>query len=93
MGARGGMVAPDEITFEYIHGREYTPKGEAWEKAVAYWRTLKSDEDAVFDQEVRFDAADIEPMITYGTNPGMGMGITEYIPLTDGMSEAARRLF
>ena len=77
MGARGGMVAPDETTFEYIKGREYAPKGEAWDKALAYWKTLKSDEDAVFDKEVRFDAADIEPMITYGTNPGMGMGITQ----------------
>ena len=79
MGARGGMVAPDETTFEYIKGREYAPKGEAWDKALAYWKTLKSDEDAVFDKEVRFDAADIEPMITYGTNPGMGMGITQHI--------------
>ena len=68
------MVAPDETTFEYIKGREYAPKGEAWDKALAYWKTLKSDEDAVFDKEVRFAAEDIEPMITYGTNPGMGMG-------------------
>ena len=64
MGARGGMVAPDEVTFAYIKGRPYAPKGEDWERAVAYWRTLRSDEDAVFDQEIRFDAADIEPMIT-----------------------------
>ena len=84
MGARGGMVAPDETTFEYIKGREYAPKGEAWDKALAYWKTLKSDEDAVFDKEVKFDAADIQPMITYGTNPGMGMGITEQIPASDG---------
>ena len=80
MGARGGMVAPDETTFEYIKGREYAPKGEAWDKALAYWKTLKSDEDAVFDKEVRFDAADIEPMITYGTNPGMGMAVDAQIP-------------
>ena len=93
MGARGGMVAPDEVTFDYIRGREYAPKGEAWEKAVAYWRTLKSEEDAVFDQEVRFDAADLQSMITYGTNPGMGMGITECIPQTDGMSEVERGSF
>ena len=93
MGARGGMVAPDEVTFDYIRGREYAPKGEAWEKAVAYWRTLKSEEDAVFDQEVRFDAADVQPMITYGTNPGMGMGITECIPQTDGLSEVERGSF
>ena len=74
------MVAPDEVTFEYIKGREYAPKGVEWDKAMAYWKTLKSDENAVFDKEVRFDAADIQPMITYGTNPGMGMGITEHIP-------------
>ena len=80
MGARGGMVAPDEVTFEYIKGRENAPQGEAWDQAMEYWKTLKSDDDAVFDQEVRFDAADIEPMITYGTNPGMGMGITQNIP-------------
>lgn len=93
MGARGGMVAPDETTFEYIKGREYAPKGEAWDKALAYWKTLKSDEDAVFDKEVRFAAEDIEPMITYGTNPGMGMGITQHIPTTEGMGEAARTSF
>ena len=93
MGARGGMVAPDEVTFDYIKGREYAPKGEAWDKAVAYWKTLKSDDDAVFDKEVRFDAADIEPMITYGTNPGMGMGITAHIPTTEGMGEAAQASF
>ncbi len=93
MGARGGMVAPDEITFEYIKGREYAPKGEAWDKALAYWKTLKSDEGAVFDKEVCFAAEDIEPMITYGTNPGMGMGITRHIPTTKGMGEAARTSF
>ena len=93
MGARGGMVAPDEVTFAYIKGRPYAPKGEDWERAVAYWRTLRSDEDAVFDQEIRFNAADIEPMITYGTNPGMGMGVTQSIPTTDGMGEAARASF
>lgn len=89
MGARGGMIAPDEVTFEYIKGRENAPQGEAWDRALAYWRTLKSDDDAVFDREVCFDAADIEPMITYGTNPGMGMGITQRIPTTEGMGEAA----
>ena len=93
MGARGGMVAPDETTFNYIKGREYAPQGEAWDKAVAYWKTLKSDDDAVFDNELRFDAADIEPMITYGTNPGMGMGITQCIPTTEGMGEAAQASF
>ena len=93
MGARGGMVAPDETTFAYIRGREYAPKGADWDKALAYWRTLKSDEDAVFDKEVRFDAADIEPMITYGTNPGMGMGITGHIPTIDTMSEVEKASF
>jgi 3-isopropylmalate/(R)-2-methylmalate dehydratase large subunit len=81
MGARGGFIAPDETTFEYIKGREYAPKGEAWEQAVAEWKTLKSGDDAVFDKELVFDAADIEPRITYGTNPGMGIGITENLPL------------
>ena len=85
MGSRGGLVAPDETTFEYIKGREYAPKGEQWDKAVAYWRTLRSDDDAVFDKELTFDAADIEPRITYGTNPGMGIGITESIPAEGGV--------
>lgn len=80
MGARGGFVAPDETTFEYLKGREFAPKGQAWEEAVAYWKTLKSGEDAVFDKELIFNAEDIEPRITYGTNPGMGIGISESIP-------------
>ena len=87
MGARGGFVAPDETTFEYLKGREYAPKGAEWDKAVSYWRTLKSGDDAVFDREITFDAADIEPMITYGTNPGMGIGITQTIP-TDATPKA-----
>ncbi len=84
MGARGGFVAPDETTFRYIKGREFAPQGEAWDKAVAYWKTLKSGDDAVFDKELVFDAKDIEPRITYGTNPGMGIGITEAIPQGEG---------
>ena len=80
MGARGGMIAPDETTFNYINGREKAPKGEAWDKALAYWQTLKTDEGATFDKEYTFSAADIEPMITYGTNPGMGLGISQHIP-------------
>lgn len=80
MGARGGMVAPDETTFNYIKGREKAPKGEAWDKALAYWKTLKTEEGAHFDKEYEFSGADIEPMITYGTNPGMGIGITKHIP-------------
>ena len=93
MGARGGFIAPDETTFEYIKGREYAPKGEAWDKAVEYWKTLKSDEDAVFDSELNFDAADIEPRITYGTNPGMGIGITESVPTLDDVDEAGKASF
>ncbi len=85
MGARGGFIAPDEVTFEYIKGREYAPKGEAWDKAVAYWKTLMSGDDAVFDKELIFSAKDIEPRITYGTNPGMGIGITESIPTEGGV--------
>ena len=82
MGARGGFIAPDEITFEYLKGREFAPKGDDWEKAVSYWKTLKSDDDAVFDKELTFNAEDIEPRITYGTNPGMGIGITQNLPPT-----------
>ena len=85
MGARGGFVAPDETTFNYIKGKEFAPKGEAWEQAVAEWKTLRSGEDAVFDKELVFDAADIEPRITYGTNPGMGIGITGAIPSEGGV--------
>ena len=80
MGARGGFIAPDDTTFNYIKGREFAPKGEAWDEAVAYWKTLKSDDDAVYDKELVFDAANIEPRVTYGTNPGMGIGITASIP-------------
>jgi len=80
MGARGGFIAPDETTFEYLKGREFAPKGEAWDRAVEYWKTLNSGDDAVFDTEYVFDAADIRPMITYGTNPGMGMPIDGHIP-------------
>ena len=85
MGARGGFIAPDEVTFAYIKGREFAPKGEDWDKAVAYWQTLKSGADAVFDKELTFDAADIEPRITYGTNPGMGIGIASPIPSEGGV--------
>lgn len=84
MGARGGLVAPDDTTFAYLKDRPFAPKGAAWEAAVAEWRTLCSDEGAVFDKEITFQAADIEPMVTYGTNPGMGIGITQRIPHTDG---------
>ena len=80
MGARGGLVAPDEITFEYCRTRSRAPKGEDWERAVARWRQLPSDPDAVFDREVHFDAADISPRVTFGTNPGMGIAIDGVIP-------------
>ncbi len=93
MGARGGMVAPDDVTFEYLKGRDFAPKGDDWEKAVAYWKTLRSGDDAVFDKDITFDAADIEPRITYGTNPGMGMGIGGRIPFADSMEGAAREGF
>lgn len=83
MGARGGMIAPDQTTFDYINGREQAPKGEKWNEALAYWKTLKTDADATFDKEYTFDAADIEPMITYGTNPGMGQGISRNIPTAE----------
>jgi 3-isopropylmalate/(R)-2-methylmalate dehydratase large subunit len=88
MGARGGLIAPDEVTFNYIKGRAFAPKDDEWEKAVEYWQTLRSGEDAVFDKELTFKASDIEPRITYGTNPGMGIGITECIPDRPGEEKA-----
>lgn len=89
MGARGGMIAPDEVTFSYLKGRDFAPKGEEWDKAVAYWRTLPSDPDAKFDKTVTFDASEIEPMVTYGTNPGMAIGITGKIPECGSTDPAA----
>lgn len=83
MGARGGMIAPDETTFHYIKGREFTPQGEAWDTAMDYWQTLYTDEGSQFDKELTFDGSQIEPMITYGTNPGMGMGISNDIPTSE----------
>lgn len=93
MGARGGMIAPDEKTFEYVKKREFSPKGEDWDKSLAYWKTLYTDEGAKFDKELTFDAADIQPMITYGTNPGMGMSINDAIPCLDQIDEAGRISF
>ena len=80
MGARGGMIAPDQKTFDYIKGREFTPQGADWDKAMKYWETLHTDEGAIFDKELVFDGSEIDPMITFGTNPGMGMSITKDIP-------------
>ena len=88
MGARGGMIAPDETTFEYVKGREFAPKGKEFDEYVAYWKTLKTDDDAVFDQEYEFNGEDISPMLTYGTNPGMGIGINEVVPSEDNASFA-----
>ena len=93
MGARGGFIAPDETTFSWIKGRPYAPKGGEWERAVAYWRTLKSTTDAVFDKELTFDAVHIEPRITYGTNPGMGVGITGHVPLLNEIAPTAQVSF
>ncbi|OSY88081.1 isopropylmalate isomerase [Tenacibaculum holothuriorum] len=86
MGARGGMIAPDQTTFDYVKGRKFAPKGEEFDKKVAYWKTLRTDEDATFDQEYSFRAEDIEPMLTYGTNPGMGIKISENIPTQNDVS-------
>ncbi|MDT0649553.1 3-isopropylmalate dehydratase large subunit [Autumnicola edwardsiae] len=88
MGARGGLIAPDQTTFDYVEGKEFAPKGEEFENLKAYWKTLKTDEGAEFDQEYSFDAEDIEPMITYGTNPGMGIKLNEAIPVEGTKSDA-----
>ena len=90
MGARGGMIAPDQTTFDYLKGREFAPQGEEWEKAVERWSKLRSDDDAVFDKEITFNAADIEPMITYGTNPGMGIAVNGEIPSSAAMDAASK---
>ena len=90
MGARGGLIAPDETTFEYMKGRQFAPTGEAWDMALSHWRTLHTDEDAVFDLEININAADIEPMVTYGTNPGMGIGVSKNIPEQSAVPENER---
>ena len=90
MGARGGMIAPDQTTFDYLKGREFAPQGEEWEKTVERWSKLRSDDDAVFDKEITFNAADIEPMITYGTNPGMGIAVNGEIPSSAAMDAASK---
>ena len=90
LGARGGMIAPDQTTFDYLKGREFAPKGKAWDEAVERWNALRSDPDAVFDKEITFNAAEIEPMITYGTNPSMGVAVGGVIP--EAPSDAAARV-
>jgi 3-isopropylmalate/(R)-2-methylmalate dehydratase large subunit len=89
MGARGGMIAPDEKTFDYVKGREFSPKGTDWDNAMTYWKTLHSDKGVSFDKELTFDGAEIDPMITFGTNPGMGMSITKAIPAADSVEGSA----
>jgi len=89
MGARGGMIAPDQKTLDYLNGRELAPKGEAWDKLVPYWESLKTDEGASFDIDLTFDAATIEPQITYGTNPGLGTGVTHQIPVAEAVKDGA----
>ncbi len=90
-GARAGLVAPDDTTFEYVAGRPFAPQGAAWDDAVAYWRTLSTDEGAAFDTEVTLDANSLEPMITYGTNPGMGISITADIPDPHAIADPNQR--
>jgi 3-isopropylmalate/(R)-2-methylmalate dehydratase large subunit len=91
MGARGGMIAPDETTFAYIKGRQFAPREEQWERKLQQWKILFSDDDAVFDKEIFIDAADIEPMITYGTNPGLGIAINGLIPTLESIPEEGER--
>ena len=93
MGARCGMIAPDETTFNYMKGRQFVPTGENWNKALAYWKTLYSDPGAGFDAELNIDASAIEPMITYGTNPGMGIGITGHVPNLRDVEEKEKHSF
>ena len=93
MGARGGMIAPDETTFNYIKGRKFAPPagGEEWDKKLNEWKKLHTDDDAVFDKEININAADIEPMITYGTNPGLGIAINGLIPIAESISDEGER--
>ena len=90
-GARAGMIAPDDQTFNFVHGREFAPKGAAWDKAVAHWRTLPTDAGATFDKTVTLDAGSLEPMVTFGTNPGQGVAITQPLPLPSSLADANER--
>jgi 3-isopropylmalate/(R)-2-methylmalate dehydratase large subunit len=93
MGARGGLITPDEVTFNYIKSREFAPKGAEWDKKLAYWKTLFTDDDAQFDRELKYNASEIEPMITYGTNPGMGVGINGSIPSLESLEQSVKFSF
>ncbi|HEY3476117.1 MAG TPA: aconitase family protein, partial [Anaerolineales bacterium] len=90
-GARAGMVAPDDTTFEYLYGREFAPTGEAWEKAVAKWRALPTDEGVTYDKSIILDASELEPMITYGTNPAMGIKITDCVPTPNSFKDSTQK--
>ena len=90
-GARAGMIAPDEVTFEYLKGRPHAPEGEMWDQAVEYWKTLKTDDDAVFDKEVTLNAADLQPYVTWGTNPGQGAPITATVPVPEQIADETAR--
>jgi 3-isopropylmalate/(R)-2-methylmalate dehydratase large subunit len=91
MGAKGGMIAPDQTTFDYMEGREFAPKGDEWNQKVAEWKQLVSDEGATFDKEINIDAADVQPMITYGTNPGLGIAVNALIPQTEAIADEGER--
>jgi 3-isopropylmalate/(R)-2-methylmalate dehydratase large subunit len=91
MGARGGIIAPDETTYAYMKGRMFAPQGADWDTQLAYWKTLFTDADAKFDQEINIDAAQIQPMITYGTNPGMGLSVTGTVPTLESMTDATEK--
>jgi len=91
MGARGGLIAPDATTFQYVKGRPFAPAGDAWEQQLSKWKELYTDQDAVFDLELNIQAEHIEPMITYGTNPGMGMSITQSIPSLESLTNEAEK--
>jgi 3-isopropylmalate/(R)-2-methylmalate dehydratase large subunit len=93
MGARGGMIAPDEVTTNYLKGRQYAPQGSDWDQMVEYWNTLHTDEDAEFASAHSFDAKDISPMITFGTNPGMGIGVSERIPALGELANGDSKSF
>jgi 3-isopropylmalate/(R)-2-methylmalate dehydratase large subunit len=90
-GARAGMIAPDEITFEYLKGRPHAPEGEMWDQAVEYWKTLQTDDDAVFDKEVTLDASELAPFVTWGTNPGQGLPINAEVPIPEQINDETQR--